>query len=173
MTKTHPYYWVRTDFEYAMNMLSPLRGVDLKYPKTGEQAVAELQLRGIDVRPCAMERILDDLVFRFPELRELHPDPQTAQRERTHLDALADRFNSMNMWTPTAQLCSVLNLSYHQFIRSYWVAAALSGVSRPFEAQVDVSRLLIVVQPPTRDEHYARIVFFPKGTEVVLEAVAK
>ena len=118
-----------------------------------------------------MRHILDHRSTCIHEVRELSPDPRAAQWERRHLDALADSLDSMEIWTPTTHLCALLNVSYHQFIRSYWVAAARFGVGRPFAAPVDLSQLVIVVQPPARDDDYARIDFYPKGTGIISEEV--
>ena len=170
MADTRQHYWLRDEFESLAEIWEsigfPVLGCDdvvLEYPKTADQAIAELRLRGIAINSLAMDYLLKTEDARTGELRKLIPDRRLAQWNRTQIDALADWYDSIEIWTPTAQLCALLNLSYHQFMKAYLVAQARFTDPKSFASPLDVSRFVLVVEPATNDDDYARVSFHPKG----------
>ena len=133
-------YWTRKDYEDYLVVLADeddfccrkgcLRELGGAYPKRAPDAVAELRTRGIDIN--------------YTQIRywgKITDSPRLFSAEMT--DAIAADLAAKGELTPAAQVCSVLNIDYHQCQMALLQAGRESGMLAPG----DPSAFVMAVRP--------------------------
>jgi len=172
------HYWLREDFEPLMDLLPAVDRAKLKellsegkefpgerssscslvYPKTTEGAFRELRLRGLRCSASTLLQLVEQKIVRpAGELSNL-------QWSQEDIDAAAEWLYENERWDSWTHFCWVCNLRFGHCVRAYRVAAARYGWG--FSLSFDPLGRTTVIEPAENPDDYARIRFYPKGTEV-------
>lgn len=180
-TKRH--YWVREDFDQLMGQLPGADDEDwwarpearsssmsLVYPKTTEGAFRELRLRGLYVDGIYLWQLAQRGIVQPRGARPCMTwtGEDGLEWSKEDIDQAAEWIyaNDETKWSSWTHFCWVGNLSFGQCAQAARVAAARYGLG--LSVGWDVLGLVVVIEPASDPDDYARIRLLPKDTEIKL-----
>lgn len=167
---TTRHYWLREDFDDLMAVIpnadmplgdSAASSCSLSYPKHTEGAVAELKLRGLECDGGLLTKLADEGLVSAPLMAG---SDRIYQWGKDDIDAAAEWLCEHRRWTSWTHFCWVSNLRYGQVVKAHRVACARHGLG--FTLGFDVPGLVVVIEPASDGDQYARARFFSPGTKL-------